>query len=229
MNGSPRTVRAVWSDFGGVLTPPIAETFTAFCGRVGVSAQALLDGMVAVADELGMPLMAPLDTATLTEAEWGRRVAEHVEAATGIRHDFARFSTEWFRDRPTNAEMVDVLRQLRARGYAVGMLTNNVKEWEPHWRAMLPVEDVFDAVLNSCDIGVRKPDPAMYELAERRFGLAPQECLLIDDLPENTAGARARGWQTITFTDNASALRALEPLLSTPVRTAAAAVVGSAR
>jgi putative hydrolase of the HAD superfamily len=222
MDATTSAVRAVWSDFGGVLTPPIADTFVDFCTRVGVPVEPVLDGMVAVAEDLGVPLMAPLDLALLTEAEWGRRVADHVERSSGIRHDFARFSDEWFRDRPTNQEMVDYLRELRGRGYFVGMLTNNVREWEPHWRAMLPADEIFDAVVNSCEVGVRKPDAAIFELAERRFGLDPHQCVLIDDLEENSEGARSRGWQAVTFRDNTSVRDELEALLSTDVATAVA-------
>ncbi|HEX5532424.1 MAG TPA: HAD family phosphatase [Actinomycetales bacterium] len=210
-NSSP--IKAVWSDFGGVLTPPIEQTFVEFCTRLGLDMGPLLEGMIAVADDLGVPMMAPLDLALLTEVEWGRRISDHVERTHGIRHDLGRFSDEWFKDRPTNGVMVDYLRELRGRGYRIGMLTNNVREWEPHWRGMLPVEEIFDAVVNSCDVGVRKPDPAIFELAEHRFGLAPHECLLIDDLEENTAGARARGWQAVTYVDDDRTRSELEALL----------------
>lgn len=213
MHATTSPVRAVWSDFGGVLTPPIADTFVEFCTRVGVPVEPVLEGMVAVAEDLGVPMMAPLDLALLTEVEWGRRVAEHVERSSGIRHDFASFSDEWFRDRPANEQMIDYLRELRGRGYLVGMLTNNVREWEPHWRAMLPADEIFHAVVNSCEIGVRKPDAAMFEVAERRLGLAPHECLLIDDLEENSEGARSRGWHAVTFKDNDSARAEIEALL----------------
>lgn len=215
-------LRAVWCDFGGVLTPPIADTFVEFCARVDLPVEPVLEAMQAVADELGVPLLAPLDLALLTEAEWGRRVADHVAASSGVRHDFTRFSEEWFRDRPTNQGMVDYLRELRGRGYLVGMLTNNVREWAPHWRAMLPVEEIFDDVVNSCEVGVRKPDAAIFELAERRFGLDPDECVLIDDLEENGVGARARGWQAVTFRDNGSVREELEWLLGEDAAVASA-------
>jgi putative hydrolase of the HAD superfamily len=215
-------IKAVWSDFGGVLTPPIEQTFVEFCTRVGVEMGPVLEGMIAVADDLGVPMMAPLDLAILTEVEWGRRIADHIERTHGIRHDFASFSDEWFRDRETNEVMVDHLRELRQRGYLIGMLTNNVREWEPHWRGMLPVDEIFHSVVNSCDVGVRKPDPAIFELAEQRFGLEPHECLLIDDLEENTAGARARGWQAVTFVDNETTRSELEALLGTRVEAVSA-------
>lgn len=222
MNAPRSAVRAVWCDFGGVLTPPIADTFVEFCTRAGVPVEPVLEAMIAVAEDLGVPLMAPLDLAMLTEAEWGRRVADHVAGSSGVRHDFARFSEEWFRDRPTNQGMVDYLRDLRGRGYLVGMLTNNVREWEPHWRAMLPVEEIFDDVVNSCEVGVRKPDAAIFELAERRFGLDPHECVLIDDLEENSAGALDRGWQAVTFRDNGSVRDELESVLGEDVDVASA-------
>jgi putative hydrolase of the HAD superfamily len=208
------SIKAIWSDFGGVLTPSLADTFRDFSERTGIKAMDFLTAMQTVADGLGMPLMAPLDTGRLTEREWGARMGDELVKTTGVRYDLTNFSALWFADRPANQPMVDYLAELRRRGYLVGMLTNNVREWEPYWRAMLPVESVFDAVVNSCDVGCRKPEPAMFRLAEQRLDVRPDQCVLIDDLAENCAGARDGGWQAVLFTDNDKAVADLEALLA---------------
>lgn len=210
---NPIGITTVWSDFGGVLTPSIADTFQDFVHRTGIDADPFLTAMHLVASELGLPLMAPLDTGLLTEAEWGRRVSAQLERLTGESHDLSRFRDLWFADRPTNTPMVDHLRRLRARGYQVGLLTNNVREWEPYWRAMLPVDELFDTVVNSCEVGHRKPEPEMFEFAAAALGVQPQHCLLVDDLAENCDAARALDWQAVLFESTQQAIADIERLL----------------
>jgi putative hydrolase of the HAD superfamily len=210
----PTPVRVIWSDFGGVLTPSLADTFSEFSGRTGISGSHFLSAMEQLADELGMPVMAPLDTGYLTEAEWGRRIGIALEGLSGQKYDLTRFSELWFRDRPVNQAFVDYLFGLRGRGYVVGMLTNNVREWEPYWRAMLPADDLFDDIVNSCEVGHRKPGLEIFELAARRVHADPAECLLIDDLPENCAGAEAAGWRSVLFESTEASVERIEALLA---------------
>ena len=78
------------------------------------------------------------------------------------------------------------MREAKERGYRMGLLTNNVREWEPLWRTMLPVDEIFEVVVDSGFVGCRKPDREIYELTlERLGGASPQECLFIDDTDVN--------------------------------------------
>ena len=73
----------------------------------------------------------------------------------------------------------------------MAILTNNVREWEPIWRAKLPVDEIFETVVDSAFVGMRKPDPRIYELtlgAARRRS-PPTECLFIDDTEVNCEAA----------------------------------------
>ena len=63
--------------------------------------------------------------------------------------------------------MIELMRELRGRGYRMALLTNNVREWEPLWRAMLPVDEIFEVVVDSAFVGMRKPEPEIYELTLR--------------------------------------------------------------
>ena len=73
----------------------------------------------------------------------------------------------------------------------MGMLTNNVREWEPLWRAMLPVDEIFETVVDSGFVGCRKPEPEIYELTLERLGGVPaDQCLFVDDVDVNCAAAR---------------------------------------
>ena len=73
----------------------------------------------------------------------------------------------------------------------MGLLTNNIREWEPLWRTMLPVDEIFEVVVDSGFVGCRKPDREIYDLTLERLGdPAAEECLFIDDIDVNCDTAR---------------------------------------
>ena len=58
--------------------------------------------------------------------------------------------------------MIEYMHELRGRGYKMAICTNNIREWEAQWRAMLPVDEIFDVVVDSAFVGSRKPEPRIY-------------------------------------------------------------------
>jgi putative hydrolase of the HAD superfamily len=80
-------------------------------------------------------------------------------------------------------------------------LTNNVREWRPRWSAMAPVDEIFELVVDSAFVGMRKPDREIYDLTVRRLGVPAAECLFVDDVEDNCAGARAAGLHAIRYVD----------------------------
>jgi putative hydrolase of the HAD superfamily len=97
--------------------------------------------------------------------------------------------------------MVEAVRQVRAAGHRTALLTNNVREWELAWRALMPFDELFDVTVDSSAVGLRKPDPAIYRLTCERLGLDPAECLFVDDLECNVAAARALGMEALLCAD----------------------------
>ena len=93
-------------------------------------------------------------------------------------------------------------RRLRADGYRVGLVTNNVKEGSAAWRKLVPVDELFEVVVDSSEVGLRKPDARIYELTCERIGVAPDASVFIDDNAENIAAARALGMETVHFGEN---------------------------
>ena len=107
------------------------------------------------------------------------------------------------------------VRSLRAEGYRTGVVTNNIREASSSWRARLPVDELFDVIVDSSDVGVRKPDPAIFAVAlERLGGIAPAAAVFLDDAPGNVDGARRAGLHAILLEDPAAALAELDGLLS---------------
>jgi putative hydrolase of the HAD superfamily len=81
------------------------------------------------------------------------------------------------------------------------MLTNNVREWEPQWRAKLPeIDEIFELVVDSAFVGMRKPDREIYELTLERLGdVDPTECLFVDDVDVNCETAQSLGMRAVHY------------------------------
>jgi putative hydrolase of the HAD superfamily len=113
--------------------------------------------------------------------------------------------------------MIDAVRQIKGAGYRTALLTNISRSGEAVWRSLMPVEELFDAVVDSSQVGLRKPDPAIYLLTCERLGLSPQQCLFVDDLRCNVEAAQTLGMTTIHCKDPvAIANEVVELLLGRP-------------
>jgi putative hydrolase of the HAD superfamily len=91
-----------------------------------------------------------------------------------------------------------------------------VREWEPLWRAKLPeVDELFEVVVDSAFVGLRKPDPAIFRLTlDRLGGVAPERCVFLDDLDVNCAAARELGMAAVRFDTSEHAISAIESALA---------------
>ena len=112
--------------------------------------------------------------------------------------------------------MIAYIGALRERGLRTALLTNNVREWEPLWRAKLPeLDDIFEVVVDSAFVGMRKPEPEIYELTLERLGdgVVAEECLFVDDIEVNCEAARALGMRAVRFVDATQAIAELDSAL----------------
>ncbi len=210
----PRTPpQAVISDFGGVLTSPLAGAFSAFEAYSGVPLVELGRAMAAEGVRRGVNPLFELETGRLTEAEFLGDLSGQLSRQ--LRRDISLdgFGARYFADLEANARVIEYMRELRARGYQLAICTNNVREWEPRWRAMLPVDEIFDVVVDSAFVGVRKPEPRIYELTLERLGVAPQAAIFLDDIEINCDAARALGMTAVWFRSSDQAIEEIEAIL----------------
>jgi putative hydrolase of the HAD superfamily len=146
--------------------------------------------------------------------DWVLAVTE-LGRAQGVEVDFAPLQA-LLGEMTVHEDVVARIRSLRAEGYRVGLITNNVKEGSATWRAMLPIDELFDVVIDSCEVGMRKPNPAIYEHALALLGgIEPHRAVFLDDSPGNVAGARRAGLHAILVDDPSAALADLDALLAT--------------
>jgi putative hydrolase of the HAD superfamily len=201
------TPSIVISDFGGVLTTPLIGSFARVQDETGIEPAALGKAMQAIADADGAHPLYELETGRVTEADFLQQIAAALEPELGHRPEMHNFREIYFEALEPNEPMIELMREVRDSGRRMALLTNNVREWEPVWRSMLPVDEIFELVVDSGFVGVRKPDAQIYELTLARLnGALAEECLFVDDVQVNVDAARTIGMTAVRFQDNEQAI-----------------------
>jgi putative hydrolase of the HAD superfamily len=199
-------IEAIVSDFGGVLTTPLLSSFMAVQDEIGISPENLGKAMRTITEEDGENPLYALERGEMAEVDFLARLGDGLEPLLGHRPALHRFRETYFEALHPNAEMIVLMQELKAEGKRMAMLTNNVREWEPLWRSMLPVDEIFETVVDSGFVGCRKPEAQIYEMTLERLGLPAEACLFIDDLEPNIEGARTAGMNAVHFRDNEQAI-----------------------
>jgi putative hydrolase of the HAD superfamily len=211
--GAPR-IEAVVCDFGGVLTTPLFEAFAKIQEEFGIEAGDLRDAMTLLGERQGENPLFPLERGEVAEADFLAELDGALREVLGREVHVHRFRIALFEGLNPNPEMIELMRELRASGLRMAMLTNNVREWEPLWRAMLPVDEIFEEVIDSAFVGHRKPEPRIFEITSERVGLPLDRCLLVDDMEVNCEAAEAQGMRAVQFKTNDQAIPEIRAALA---------------
>ena len=205
--GAIGPIRAVISDFGGVLTNRLIEAFAAFQDESGISAEQLGRGMQRIAKRDGEYPLYRLERGEISERDFLENLSWALVEELGHRPTLHGFSEIYFKALRPNEPMLALMRELREHGFRMAILTNNVREWEAKWRAKLPIDEIFELVVDSAWVGMRKPEREIYELTLEKLGaVAPKECLFVDDNELNVAAARDLGMTAVLFESNEQAI-----------------------
>lgn len=207
-------IKGVVSDFGGVLTTPLMTAFMALQDGIGITPEHFGTALRALTEEDGENPLYKLERGEMAEVDFLERLAQGLEPVIEHTPEMHRFRELFIGTLEPNPPMIDLMRELKADGLRMAMLTNNVKEWEPIWRAMLPVDEIFELVVDSAFVGHRKPEAEIYELTLERFGLPAQSCVFLDDLLVNCEAATAAGMHAVHFRDNDQATADLRAALA---------------
>ena len=207
-------IEVIVSDFGGVLTTPLIQSFMAFQDETGISAETLGKAMQAAAEANGENPLFEMERGEISEAAFLEIITDSLEPLLGHRPEMHRFKEIYFEALDPNPSMIELMRQLKTEGYTMAMLTNNVREWEPLWRSMLPVDEIFETVVDSAFVGCRKRESRIYELTLERIGHPAQSCLFVDDVLVNCEGARKAGLHAVHFQDNEQAIAEIRAALN---------------
>ena len=200
-------ITTVISDFGGVLTTPLVQSFAAVQDQTGIPFEELGKAMAEIERQEGRHPLYELEKGKLSEADFLAKVGDALEPMLGHQPELHRFREIYFEALHPNEPMIELMREAKADGFRMGLLTNNVREWEPLWRSMLPVDEIFEVVVDSGFVGCRKPDREIYDLTlERMGGLTSKECLFIDDADVNVEAARELGMSGVHYRHNEQAI-----------------------
>jgi putative hydrolase of the HAD superfamily len=195
-------------DFGGVMTSNVFDSFAAFCRDEGLPPDTVRD--LFMQDRRAREALGDLETGRATDVEFEARFAAllGVEPAEGlIARLFARMAPD--------ERMFEGVAAARRAGIRTGLVSNS---WGEEGYDRTRFADLFDAVVISGEIGIRKPAPEIYALAAERLGREPARCVFVDDLAGNLKPAREIGMATVLHRDAETTLAELEQHLGVSLR-----------
>lgn len=191
-------------DFGGVVTTDFFASLGAHCERLGLPDGRFRD--LVTTDPVGRRLYHQVERGELSQPEFERKIARllGVEANGLVRGLLS--------DLRPDPLMANAVAQARAAGIRVGVVTNSwgTAPFNPY--AGYQLDEQFDAVVISSDVGIRKPDPGIYLLAADKLGVAPAACVFVDDIANNLRPAQEVGMAVVHHVDAISTIRELERL-----------------
>ena len=206
--------RAVLWDFGGVLSSSPFEAFARYEAEHGLPESFLRQVNATNPDTNAW---ARLER---NEIDVDAFAAEYAAESASLGHEVDGRVVLGLLAGELRPEMFRAIVRCREHGLRTALLTNNVVAMDGDWSAHLPapLDELFDVIVESSKAGVRKPDPAAYELVLEELGVAADEVVFLDDLGVNLKPARAMGMTTIKVIDPQSALDQLEAALGLDVR-----------
>jgi putative hydrolase of the HAD superfamily len=179
-------IEGVVFDMGGVLTVDPYQACRDYAAELGIAADTFVD-------QLRGPQFAEVETGDRTMRDYLKFACRDVGERLGVQVDIRRLADCLAAGQRVRPEMVALIEDLVRGGVKVGVLTNNVREARSWWTSgVLPLGS-FAAVVDSSEVGVRKPDPAIFALAAERIGCRPGRLLYFDDTEENVVGAASSG------------------------------------
>jgi putative hydrolase of the HAD superfamily len=212
-------LRGLLIDYGGVLTNPLPEFMAEWVEADGIDPDRFAELMRRwLGPGADRSPVHDLETGRISAAEFERLLAaeliERTPARPGAANRAAGMLTRMFSGMRVEDGMIDVVRTVRTAGVRTGLLSNSwgLDYERDGWDAL------FDAVVISGEVGLRKPDPAIYALAAERLGLPPEQIVFIDDLRPNVRAAAAAGMVGVQHVDLETTVSELEILFETFLR-----------
>jgi putative hydrolase of the HAD superfamily len=216
-------IEAVIWDYGGVISSPLFRGIGRFEADMGYPEGSILELIFGESAYMGggegggdpCDGAAP-EAASAVTHDWHRLevgeigldeylagVVERAPQVLGRPIDLEAYR-QFTRDMPLGIHwpVVHRIRRLQDEGLKLGLLTNNVKEFGSAWRSTFPVDELFDVVVDSSDVGLRKPDRRIYLLTCEQLGVDPSSAVFIDDNRDNVEAARAVGMDAVHFDDD---------------------------
>ncbi|HJT38088.1 MAG TPA: HAD family phosphatase [Actinomycetota bacterium] len=203
------SARGLICDYGGVMTTPIFASFNAFCDTEGITRDEFRNVMTGAARTEGSPF-AMVETGEITEEQFDEAVAKLLSDACGKTIASSGLKQRMFALVKPDEAMWAAVRAARAAGIHTGLLSNS---WGGRDYPIDDLKEIFDDVVISGHVGLRKPDPEIYLLSADRIGALSDDCVFVDDFSVNVEGAEAVGMTGVLHKDARTTIARLEELL----------------
>jgi epoxide hydrolase-like predicted phosphatase len=194
--------RGLLVDFGGVLTTDVFASFAGFCSAEGLEPDTVRDRFIG--DPIARSLLAELEVGRLTEEDFEPRFAAVLEVSP------AGLIDRLFAGMRPDEEMLAAVAGFKRAGVRTGLVSNSWGHGR-YDRSLFP--ELFDGVVISGEVGIRKPDPEIYARGAEAIGLEPSDCVFVDDLPGNLKPARALGMATVLHREAARTIAEVSELV----------------
>lgn len=206
-------IKAIVSDFGGVVTQPLIEGFKRAHAEIGVPIEALAAAMKLTASRAPEPPLWTLERGQMTEADFLADLEAALTQVTGRPVTLDGYGRRLMGELEPNEPLLARYRELRADGVRLAICSNNVREWHDIWRTAFDIDALFELVVDSSFEGTRKPEPRIYEITLSRLGLSAADCAFIDDVDVNVTAANELGLHGIHFRTTEQVLAELDALV----------------
>jgi epoxide hydrolase-like predicted phosphatase len=197
-------------DFGGVLTTPLQEAMVRFATDIGIELQDFVRVALGAYSGGDDDLVVAFETGKMSDDEFARAFAARIKAETGRDVDPEGLVERIFSGLQLEEDMLAAVGAARAAGLKTGLLSNS---WGTTLYPRARIDALFDAVVISGEVGLRKPDPAIFELALDRLGVVASRCVFVDDHPGHLSAAAEVGMTTVLHRTPATTISELEALL----------------
>ena len=202
----PEARRGLLVDYGGVLTTDVFASFSTFCAREGLPSDAVK--RLFHTDPAAHELLVGLEEGTLSDEEFEERFA----ALLGVRPE--GLIERMLGNASSDVAMLDAVRAARRHGIRTGLISNS---WGVSRYDRVLLDELFDGVVISAEVGMRKPSTEIYALGARAVDLEPSQCVYVDDLPGNLKPARALGMATVHHRETSATIAELSRMLAVPL------------
>ena len=196
------TKRGLLIDWGGVLTTDLFASFASFCEAEGLEAAKVRD--LFRNDEAARDLLVAFECGQVDEREFERRFAPML----GVPDE--GLVDRMFAGTGPDERMLGAVRAARGAGVRTGLISNS---WGVDRYPQELMDDLFDGVVISGIVGIRKPAPEIYAMGAEAVGLPPAACVFVDDLGFNLKPAKELGMATVLHSDAPQTIAQLEALL----------------
>ncbi len=201
-------------DYGGVLTTSIQDSMQVFANEEGIELQDLARVALRAYVEGDDDLVTAFETGRMSEEDFSLQFAQRLAQETGKEIDPERFVARMFGGVRLEEGMLDAVARARNAGFKTALLSNS---WGLGGYPRERFEELFDVVVISAEVGMRKPQPEIFRFAAEKLGVEPSGCVFVDDHPGHLKAAMAEGWTTVLHRSPADTIAELSRLLDVPL------------